>query len=385
MRALKERNHKKKTMATPDSDQGYMALALDLARKGLGRTSPNPCVGAVIVRDGRIIGSGYHRRAGTPHAEVHALRQAGSLAAGATLYVTLEPCNHTGRTPPCSHAVAESGISRVVMGMLDPNPLVAGGGRQYLIDNGIEVTTNILEGACRRLNEPFIKYITSKRPLVVIKAGVSLDGRLNYQKGRSGWITGADSLHKVHQLRDCYDAILVGRGTVEIDNPSLTTRLQDRRGRDPLRLVVDSRLSTSPDARMLNQQSEAETWIFCTSRAPGEKRETLERKGARIFEVDGAEGGRVDLTAVMALLGEKQITSVLVEGGGAVFSALLAERLADKAQLFYAPLFAGNGGESLTADLQITGRDEAVRLGDVDYTGMGEDLLVEGTIIYPQN
>ncbi|HKJ65327.1 MAG TPA: bifunctional diaminohydroxyphosphoribosylaminopyrimidine deaminase/5-amino-6-(5-phosphoribosylamino)uracil reductase RibD, partial [Desulfopila sp.] len=267
-------------MATTDTDQEYMALALDLARKGLGRTSPNPCVGAVIVREDKIVGSGYHRRAGTPHAEIHALHQAGSLASGSTLYVTLEPCNHTGRTPPCSHAVAESGINRVVMGMLDPNPLVAGGGRQYLIDNGIEVATGVLEPACRRLNEVFIKYITTKRPLVVIKAGVSLDGRLNYQKGCSGWITGPDSLLKVHQLRDCYDAILVGRGTVEIDNPSLTTRLQDSRGRDPLRLVVDSHLSISPDARMLNQQSEAETWIFCTSRASLEKRKALERKGA---------------------------------------------------------------------------------------------------------
>ncbi len=372
-------------MTSQASDKKYMTQALDLARKGLGRTSPNPCVGAVIVKEGEIVGSGYHRRAGTPHAEAHALRQAGKLAVGATLYVTLEPCNHTGRTPPCSHAVAASGISRVVIGMLDPNPLVAGGGRQYLIDNGVEVDTGILEPACRRINEPFIKYITSGRPLVVIKAGVSLDGRLNYQKGHSGWITGADSGHRVHQLRDRYDAILVGRGTVEIDNPSLTTRLEDRRGRDPLRLVVDSRLSISPAARLLNQQSEAETWIFCSHRAPAEKRQALERKGARIFEVQGADDGGVDFEAVLDLLGEQQITSVLVEGGGAVFSALLAGRLADKAQLFYAPLFAGCGGESLTADLPVAGRADAVRLADVDYTRLGEDLLVEGTIVYPQS
>ena len=206
-------------------DTRFMRLALREARKGLGRTSPNPCVGAVIVQEGTVVSRGYHKKAGTPHAEVHALRKAGARAIGATLYVTLEPCNHTGRTPPCSHAVAAAGIKRVVVGMEDPNPLVSGSGNTYLQNQGVEVISGILEKECRDLNLPFIKHISTGKPFVVMKAGMSLDGKLSYQEGQPGKMTGEKSLRRLHGLRNHLDAILIGRGTVVADNPSLTTRL----------------------------------------------------------------------------------------------------------------------------------------------------------------
>lgn len=370
-------------MSSHTSDENYMHLALVQAKKALGRTSPNPCVGAVIVNKGRIISTGYHKKAGTPHAEIHALTGAGELARGATMYVTLEPCSHTGKTPPCCHAVVAGGISRVVVGMEDPNPLVAGGGAQYLADHGVEVTSGVLEKQCRRINEPFIKHITSGRPLVILKAGISLDGRLNYQKGKSGWITGEKSLAKVHMLRDHYDAILIGRGTAEIDNPSLTTRLADGSGRDPLRVILDTSLTTSPAAKFLNLSSEADTWIFCGKEVAEEKIQRLNTNGVRIVQVDGSGDGGLDLGQVLDILGQNDVTSVLVEGGGKVFSSFLKERLADRACLFHAPLFAGSSGESLTPGLMIEKRSEAIVLEDVAYTRMGGDMLVEGKVAYP--
>lgn len=216
--------------AVSDNDLRFMRLALREARKGLGRTSPNPCVGAVVVKNNSVISRGYHKKAGTPHAEIHALRKAGEQARGATIYVTLEPCNHTGRTPPCSQAVAAAGIKRVVVGMEDPNPLVSGSGKAFLQEQGIEVVSGVLEKQCRELNLPFIKHISSGMPFVVMKAGISLDGKISYQQGRPGWMTGESSARKVHGLRNSLDAILVGRGTIAIDNPSLTTRLPGKKG-----------------------------------------------------------------------------------------------------------------------------------------------------------
>lgn len=372
-------------MASSTSDRKYLQLALDEAKKALGRTSPNPCVGALIAKEGRIVSTGYHEKAGTPHAEIHALERAGEEAAGATLYVTLEPCNHTGRTPPCSHAVVRSGISRVVIGMLDPNPLVSGAGKRYLIDHGIEVVDGVLEYECRQINEPFIKYITTGLPLVALKAGVSLDGRLNYKRGESGWITGQESSRKVHQLRNEYDAILVGRATVAIDDPSLTTRLQEGGGRDPVRVILDSHLSLPSTAKVLHLESSSSTWIFCNTSVEDHLVRQMETCGARVTTVEKDQHGHLDLRAVLRHLAQEGMTSLLVEGGGKVHSSFLHNMSADKAYLFYAPIFAGSGGESLISNLQIEGREEAVSLTDVQYSEYGDDILVEGRICYPKS
>lgn len=370
-------------MSIKRTDEDYLQLAIIEAKKAKGRTSPNPCVGAVIIKDGHVISTGYHEKAGTPHAEVHALRRAGDIAQGATLYVTLEPCNHTGRTPPCSHAVVQSGIKRVVIGMMDPNPLVSGSGVQYLTDHSIEVTTGILEEQCRRINEPYFKYITTGLPLVVLKAGVSLDGRLNYRKGDSGWITGPKSLEMVHQARNEFDAILVGRNTIVVDNPSLTTRLDKGDGRDPVRVILDSKLSLSKSSKILHLISDNYTWLFCCMTASQQSISELRALGVKVTQIPCDQDGLLDLTSVLKALAKEGIISLLIEGGGKIHSSFLKKRLADKVYLFYAPIIAGSGGVSFVSDLSVNDRDSAIKIKDVIYTQCGEDILIEGAIQYP--
>jgi len=363
-----------------------MRRALAEARKRVGRTAPNPCVGAVIVRDGRIVASGYHRRAGTPHAEIHALRAAGPAARGATLYVTLEPCNHYGRTPPCAHAVADAGIAEVVIGLLDPNPAVAGGGADYLRSRGIPVVTGVLEEQCREINRPFLKHVATSMPWVVLKAGLSLDGRITFRRGSRGSITGAVSLRQVHRLRDRCDAILVGIGTIVIDDPSLTTRLAGRRGRDPVRVVLDTMLRIDEQARVLTQQSTAPTLIFCSAAAPPDKRDRLAaRPGVEIVETAcGGDDDRLDLREVLRLLGARGLTSVLVEGGAAVHGAFLAARLVDRVSLFYAPIFIGDAGCGVVEQYcAAPDRNQAVRLINTSTKRFGEDLMITGDVSYP--
>lgn len=358
-----------------------MSLALKEARKGRGKTSPNPCVGAVIVDGDQIIATGYHKKAGTPHAEIHALRQAGENAAGATMYVTLEPCSHTGKTPPCCEAVAAAGISKVVVGMQDPNPLVSGNGTRYLQQKGIEVIGPVLEQQCRAINRPFIKHITCGTPWVIMKAGVSLDGRLTYQKGNSGWITGPESKRRVHLLRHQVDAIMVGRGTVTIDDPSLTTRLAGRRGKDPLRVIVDTGLRISPDAKVLHLTSSAPTWIFCGPGVSAEKVASLTTSGVVVHQVSVDVQGQVNLTEVLSVLGAAQITSLLVEGGGALHGSLLRQKLVDHVNLFLAPLFAGDSGIPLVTGLDVAGREQALRIAAPRYRRVGEDMMISGDIL----
>ncbi len=361
-------------------DTRFMRLALREARKGLGRTSPNPCVGAVIVQEGTVVSRGYHKKAGTPHAEVHALRKAGARAIGATLYVTLEPCNHTGRTPPCSHAVAAAGIKRVVVGMEDPNPLVSGSGNAYLKNQGVEVISGILEKECRDLNLPFIKHISTGKPFVVMKAGMSLDGKLSYQEGQPGKMTGENSLRRLHGLRNHLDAILIGRGTVVADNPSLTTRLI-KKGRDPLRVILDSSLQLSTRSRVLHLDSSAPTLIFCSQSAALQKRKTLEKmEGILLQTVGHGESGGLDLDAVLTHLGKMGICSLLVEGGATVHSSFLRQGLVDRVMLFVAPLFAGSAGTSLLSDYFVKDRGQAPMLNNVVYKRCGEDLLVQGDL-----
>ncbi len=360
-----------------------MRMALNEARKGIGRTSPNPSVGSVIVKEGKIIGKGYHKKVGTPHAEIHALRQAGGDAQGATLYVTLEPCSHTGRTPPCCEAIAASGIQRLVMGMVDPNPLVQGRGAEYLMSKGITVTSGMMEQECRALNRPFIKHITTGRPWVVMKAGMSLDGKITFQGRKTGWMTGPESLAAVHRLRDVTDAIMVGIGTVAIDDPSLTTRLSSgKKGKDPIRVVVDSRLSISEKARVVLQKSSAPTWIFCGNQVDADKVARLEEKGVIVCRVDKYADGGIDLSQVLQLLGKNGVTSLLVEGGARIHGAMLRQQLYDYAHLFYAPVFAGELGVSVVTGFESAGSETAARLSDVRYRRLGEDMMVSGRLDY---
>lgn len=367
-----------------DTDERYMRLALQEARKGLGRTSPNPCVGAVIVKNDEIVSSGYHRKAGTPHAEINALNGAGGNASGATMYVTLEPCSHWGRTPPCCHAVAAAGISRVVIGMQDPNPMVDGSGSEYLRKSRIEVTCGVLEKECRELNCSFIKLITTSMPWVVMKAGVSLDGRLSYQAGRGGAITGPESRTRVHRMRDENDAILVGIGTVAADDPALTTRFKNKKGRDPLRLILDTHLKIDESAKVLNCESEAPTWIFCSDKAEKRKIARLEGKGAVVYRLDHGPTG-VNLKQVLKTVAEHGYGSVLVEGGSRVHGCFLNEMLVDRVNLFIAPIFAGNEGVPLVDGLKmVEGKDSAVRLVRVKTRKYGDDLMLSGDVIYPE-
>lgn len=363
-----------------DSDRSWMKLALEEARKGVGRTSPNPCVGAVIVRDGQEVSRGYHKKAGTPHAEINALNKAGEKAKGATMYVTLEPCNHTGRTPPCSHAVAKAGIKRVVVGMTDPNPLVSGSGNSYLLDHGVAVASGVLEKDCRELNLPFLKHITTGMPFVIMKAGMSLDGKLSYRKGVPGKMTGPKSLRKLHELRSSVDAILIGSGTQLADNPSLTTRLGDD-GKDPLRVVLDSSLRIASDAKILHLQSQSPTLIICSKAASAEKIVSLSQiDNVQIQVIDQDQDRRVSLEALLRFLGKQGICSLLVEGGSAIHSSFLRQGMVDRVMLFVAPLFAGSAGNSLLTDFSVTGRDAAPMLQNVQYTPCGDDLLVQGDL-----
>lgn len=356
-----------------------MRIALEEARKGQGRTAPNPCVGAVVVREGKIVGRGFHRRAGTSHAEVNALDAAGDLAAGSTLYVTLEPCNHTGRTPPCTRAVLKAGITRVVVGMSDPNPTVAGGGSAFLASQGVEVVSGMLEAECTALNRPFAKHITTGLPWVVMKAGMSLDGKISHGPGLGGHITGEASWLSTHRLRNTLDAILIGINTALIDDPSLTTRLPAlESGRDPVRIVLDTHLRLPPRAKLLTQQSQAPTWIFCHTDAPIAAEEALTSAGALIYRVGAGEEGRLDCREVMTRLGRNGITSVLVEGGGGIHASLLRAGLVDEVYLFVGPLFIGTQGTSLIAGDFLRPPHQFPRLYSIEVQQLGEDVLIHG-------
>lgn len=351
----------------------FMRLALELAKKGLGRTAPNPCVGAVLVRDGQIVGSGWHHKAGTPHAEIHAMTEAGAACAGATLYVTLEPCNHTGRTPPCSQAIVKAGISCVVIGMADPNPRAAGGAT-FLRSHGVTVEMGLLEEDCRQLNRPFSKHSTTGLPWVLLKAGMSLDARISPRLGQGGAITGPKSLRRVHELRNQLDAILIGIGTALIDKPSLRCRLES--GRDPLRIVLDSQLRLPPEATLLRQESTAPTWIFCSHDASAEQQQRLEAAGAIVHRVEGDANGLLNLKQVLQCIGTAGLTSVLVEGGAAVHGAFLRAGLADEVCLFVAPCFIGENGTPLLAGSGLA----AVLLTEMTTESLGQDVLLRALL-----
>ncbi len=359
-------------------DSEFMKEAIRMAEKGLGRTAPNPAVGAVIVRDGKVVSKGYHRKAGAPHAEIEALEKIGGSAKGATLYVTLEPCNHTGRTPPCTKAILDGGINRVVVGMEDPNPGVKGGGCGYLAARNVEVETGVLEPECRRLNEAFVKYVASKRPFIVVKSALTLDGWTATASGDSKWISNERSRALVHRLRDRVDAVMVGVGTVLADDPQLTCRLKRGKGKDPLRIVVDTHLRTPLQARVLSLDSSADTLLVV---GPGVSRKTIdevEKRGASVVICPTGKAG-IDMSALMNILGKREIMQILVEGGSKIVGSLLREKLVDKFVIFKAPKILGGGdGFPMAGGPGPRSMAKSLPLRDLEVRRFGDDILVTG-------
>lgn len=361
-------------------DVKYMERALELAKKGAGYTNPNPLVGAVIVKSRRIIGEGYHEVYGSHHAEVNAFKNATEDVSGATMYVTLEPCSHYGKTPPCAKAIVEKGIKKVIVALGDPNPEVAGRGIKILRDNGIEVVTGVLEEESRRLNEIFLKYITTKLPFCILKTAMTLDGKIAARTGDSKWITNEDSRKYVHKLRHRVSSIMVGVGTIIQDDPLLNTRLQEGNGSDPIRIIVDTSGKTPLEAKVLNTKSNARTIIAATELAPQEKLREFERKGAEVI-ITPLRENRVDLKYLMKALGERKIDSVLLEGGSELNYSAMEEGIIDKVNAFIAPKFIG--GKEAKTPVGGLGRPlmkDALMLKDIEIHRFGDDIMIEGYI-----
>ncbi len=355
-----------------------MRAAIRLARRGLGTTHPNPRVGAVILRDGAVIGEGFHARAGEAHAEARALATAGSRAKGATLVSTLEPCAHHGRTPPCADAIAASGVRRVVLGMRDPNPLVNGRGVGRLRAAGIEVVEGLRSAECRELNRPYLKHLATGLPWVMLKSMVSLDGRVATDSGDSRGLGGDAEQRLCHRLRAEHDAILVGIGTVLADDPELTIRLA--RGRDPLRVVLDSGLRTPLGSRLVQSVGFAPLVIATISDDRG-RIESLRSRGVSVWRFERSGEGRVPLHPLLARLSTEGCLSILVEGGPAVHTAFLKEGLADRIAVGIAPLILGGAtAPGWTRDLGRSGIGEAIEVGALTMRRVGRDLWVEGSL-----
>jgi diaminohydroxyphosphoribosylaminopyrimidine deaminase / 5-amino-6-(5-phosphoribosylamino)uracil reductase len=356
---------------SPPSDEFWMSQALELAQKGWGKTSPNPMVGCVVVKDGVLVGQGYHPKAGEPHAEVFALREAGEQAQGATLYVTLEPCNHHGRTPPCTEAILRAGIARVVGAMTDPNPKVQGTGYERLRQSGLEVAEGILEEACTQLNEGFIHWVQTGRPLGILKYAMTLDGKIALASGHSFWVTGAESRTEVHRLRAGYDAVIVGGQTVRQDDPQLTCRLYP--GRNPLRVVLSQTLDLPLDAKIWNQ-AEAPTVVFTgTGHAP-EMAKALEAMGVEVIIQ-----APISPKTVIEALGKRGLCSALWECGGTLAAEAIREGQIQKVLAFIAPKIAGGlGSLGPVGELNFQQMTEALVLNRVRMQTFGSDFLIEG-------
>jgi diaminohydroxyphosphoribosylaminopyrimidine deaminase / 5-amino-6-(5-phosphoribosylamino)uracil reductase len=350
----------------------FMRLALREAEKGLGRTHPNPPVGAVLVKGGRVVARGHHARAGGPHAEVVALRAAGAAARGADLYTTLEPCDHFGKTPPCSLALLEAGVRRVFVGSRDPNPLVKGRGVRRLRRAGVEVVQGVALDACDELIGPWLRYIETGRPFVTLKAAVTLDGKIASTSGDSRWVTGEAARLEVHRLRDRVDAVLVGAGTARQDDPLLNTRLPGGRGRDPVRVVLDSRLRLPPTLRMFTVASEAPALVATVAAGGGGRF----GPGVTVLRC-GAREGRVDLDDLLARLGALGLTHLLVEGGAEVHAAFLEARLVDRVIVHLAPKLLG-GGKAWLDGVGPARMADALALTGISVRRLGDDLAIEG-------
>ena len=358
-------------------DLQYMKRAIELARLGAGKTSPNPLVGAVIVKNGRIIGEGYHACAGQKHAEIAALDNATETVEGATLYCNLEPCCHltpSKRTPPCTSRIITEGIKRVVIANYDPNPFVSGQGVESLKAAGIEVTVGVLRDEAMLLNQPFFKFIQTALPYVHLKIAQSLDGRIATSTGDSRWITDEDARRLVHQWRANADAVLVGVNTVMADNPALTVRLTE--GKQPLRVVLDTHLRTPINANLVSDEYRQLTYIF-TASVEQNKIDAFLEKGVHVHSVPKAADNRVSLPETLRKLGKLNISNVMVEGGAAIFTGFIREALFDKLSVFIAPIIVGEGRNSIL-DLGITSIKSAKRLKHVQISSVNDQVLMEG-------
>ena len=356
------------------NDEHYMGKALTLARRGLGKTSPNPMVGALFVKDGEIIGQGYHRRYGGNHAEIDAIEDARENINGSTLYVTLEPCCHHGKkTPPCLDALLKYNLARVVIGTADPNPQVNGRSIDALREHGVETKVGVLSEQCHQLNEVYFKYIQTRMPFITLKFAQTLDGRIATATGDSRWISSEPSLKLAHKLRSFHDAVLVGVGTVLTDNPQLTVRLV--KGRNPLRIVIDSKLRIPLNSRILQDQEIAPTIIATTSQNR-ENASSLRQMGIELLNVGEDKDGEVDLKDLFQKLGQRNISSVLVEGGATVITSLIRQGLVDKLLVILSPKIIGKGIDAI-GDLKILDIGRALRFSFIKTYRSGEDLVIE--------
>ena len=354
-------------------EERYMRRAIELAANGEGYVNPNPMVGAVIVKDGRIIGEGYHERYGALHAERNAIASLNEPAEGADIYVTLEPCCHHGKTPPCTEAIIENGIKRVIIGSRDPNPLVAGKGVKQLEDAGIEVIQDFLRDECDELNPVFFKYITTHKPYVVLKYAMTMDGKVATRSGASKWITGEESRAHVQRLRNKYMAIMAGIGTVLADDPMLNVRIEGLNS--PVRVICDSKLKIPTGSNIVKTAGDIRTIVAHSVRDDALERE-LEDKGIELKYLPGSDG-RVDVSALITWLGEEGIDSVLVEGGGTLNYSLLREGLADRVEVFMAPkIFGGADAKTPVEGIGISEVSEAAMFELKDVSYYGDDICL---------
>lgn len=358
----------------------FMKRALKLAENGRGYVNPNPMVGAVIVKDGEIVGEGYHEYFGGNHAEVNALKMAGEKSVGADIYVTLEPCSHFGKTPPCALALVKAGVKRVIIAMKDPNPLVSGKGIEILRQNGIEVISGVLEKEALKLNEIFVKFITTRRPYVIMKTASTLDGKISTVTGESKWISSEASREYVHYLRNSIMGIMVGIGTIIADNPLLTTRLEKKNCKSPIAIILDSKLKLPLNSRILQTIKDRKIIIGVTEKANKNKIKQLENMGVLIIKTP-SKNEKVDLGYFMSRLGELNIDSILLEGGSTLNFSCIKEKIVDKVMCFIAPIMLGGEKAKTTIGGDgIKSLNEAVRVCDIKLTNIEKDILIEGYI-----
>lgn len=359
-------------------DEKYMRQAIALALKGTGRVNPNPLVGAVVVKDGRVIGEGYHQQYGCPHAERNALAACTESPAGATIYVTLEPCCHHGKNPPCTEALIQAGISRVVVGSADPNPLVAGKGIAQLKAAGIQVEEGFLQAECDAINFIFFHYITTNKPYLALKYAMTADGKIACHTGASRWITGEVARHHVHQLRNKYAAIMVGTGTVLADDPELTCRIEN--GNNPVRIVCDTQLRTPLSSKLVTTAKEVPT-IIATCCQEESRHKPYQEAGCQVLVVPAKNGG-VDLQALVHRLGQEKIDSVLVEGGGQLNWSLLQAGLVQRVYTYIAPkIFGGAAAKSPVGGIGVDNPQQAFQMRVVATQQLGEDFLLEQEVL----
>lgn len=365
---------------SPEDDK-WMGVALE--RGALGTPSPNPHVGAAIVKNGQLVGVGHHERAGEDHAEVVALKEAGARATGATLYVTLEPCNHVGRTPACTDPIVSAHVARVVIGCRDPNPNVAGGGVEKLTEAGVAVDVGCREAEARRLIAPWTKFVTTGMPYVTLKLGLSLDGRIASRTGASKWVTGPEARARVHLLRAQHDAVVIGIGTALADDPRLTVR--DAPGQSPLRVVFDTKLRLPLAGRLVQTAREVPTWVVCTIDAPSSAEEQLIERGVEVLRAPSSAEGRIDPMAALRLLGSRGIVAAMIEGGAELAGSVLAGAVVDELHAFIAPILLGPRGRPGAVDWAGPATPaEAPGIVDPQWEVCGVDAHVWGSLRYPQ-